>query len=139
MPIATRILRLALGVSIMLLPFAVGAAELRVVVSDLLGFEAVQALYDFSSCTGLSLALALDGSRAGLDRLEEGRADLVLLALPEAKREPLGDFETVPLAYHTIVVLVPAIVPIEEISLTQLRDFLALVARTMLTAGAISD
>jgi phosphate transport system substrate-binding protein len=117
-----RIVRLALGVLNVFLASAAGAAEVRVVGSDLLGPEASPALYEFSSRTGLPLALAFDGSRPGLDRLAEGRADLALLALPATERERLGGFETVPLAYHTVVFLVPAIVPLEEISLAQLRD-----------------
>jgi hypothetical protein len=45
-----------------------------------------------------------------------------LLTLPEAERVVLTGFEAVPFAYHTVVVLVPAVVPLEEINLAQLRD-----------------
>ncbi len=46
---------------------AVTAAELCVVGTDLLGLEATQALYKFSSRAALPLVLAFDGSGPGLD------------------------------------------------------------------------
>lgn len=97
-------------------------ADLRVVGTDLLGVEVSEALYKFSGRAELPLVLALDGSRAGLDQLRAGHADLALLvSAPDESAAPEG-VESLTLAYHCVVVLVPATVPLEQITLGQLRD-----------------
>jgi phosphate transport system substrate-binding protein len=99
-----------------------GAAEVRIVGTDLLGPEAARALYEFSGRTGLPLALTLDGSRPGLDQLKAGRADLALLVVAPGEKVTVAGFQSVTLAYHGVFLLVPAVVPLELVTLDQLRD-----------------
>jgi phosphate transport system substrate-binding protein len=98
------------------------AGDLRVVGTDLLGIEASESIYAFAGRARLPLALAFDGSRPGLDVLRAGRADLALLVVPPGELPGLDGFESITLAYHCAVVLVPASVPLEEVTLGQLRD-----------------
>jgi phosphate transport system substrate-binding protein len=97
-------------------------AEVRVVGTDLLGVDASRALYEFSTRAGFPLALAFDGSRPGLDLLKSGSADLGLLVLAPEEAGAVAAFQSIPLAYHGVVVLVPVVVPLEQITLSQLRD-----------------
>lgn len=96
-------------------------AELRVTGSDLLGLEFTQSFYEFSVRKGFKLAVALDGSRPGLEELKEGRADLSLMVLPPEELGRLAPLRAVPLGYHAIRVLVAEDCPLEKISLDQLR------------------
>ncbi|MEY4941586.1 MAG: hypothetical protein RIQ93_3321 [Verrucomicrobiota bacterium] len=84
------------------------AKEHRIVGTDLLGVGFSKALYDFAGRNGFSLALALDGSRPGLDEMKAGRADMALLVLPPGEAASVASFHTVTLAYHRVVVLVSA-------------------------------
>ena len=95
-------------------------ADLRVVGTDLLGLDFTKAFYEFSGRNGIRLALALDGSRSGLGELEAGRADVALVMLPPEEAGTLAAFQTRPLAYRRVVVLVPAACPLERITLDQL-------------------
>lgn len=96
-------------------------AELRVTGSDLLGLEFTQSLYEFSAKKGFQLAVALDGSRPGLEELKEGRSDLSLIMLPPEEAGRLAPFRAVPLGYHAVMVLVPEACPLDKISVEQLR------------------
>ena len=95
-------------------------ADVRVVGSDLLGVEFSRALYEFGGRHGLTLALAFDGSRPGLDQLEAGRADLALVALPAEEEPAIAGAASLTLAYHALVVVVPAELPIEQLTLAEL-------------------
>ena len=97
-------------------------AEVRVVGTDLLGVDVSRVLYEFSSRAEFPLALTLDGSRPGLDHLKSGTADLALLVLAPDEARAVAGFESVTLAYHCVVVLVSAVVPLEQVTLDQLRD-----------------
>jgi hypothetical protein len=117
--------RRSISVSVLLALLAGGAlgwAGVRVVGTDLLGIEASKTLYQFAGRADVSLALAFDGSRPGLDELKADRADLALLVLTPAEMPALEGFESISLAYHCVVVLAPSTVPLEEITLSQLRD-----------------
>lgn len=96
------------------------AAEIRVVGSDLLGPDFSQALYRCAAPEGLRLSLALDGSRPGLEEMRTGRAQFALLTLPVVDEPVMADFESVLLAWHRVIVLVPAAAPLERITLAQL-------------------
>ncbi len=99
---------------------AASAADLRIVGSDLPGLEFTRSLYAFAGREGLALAVALDGSRPGLAALKSSRADLALLTLPPGERSDLAGFESLPLAAHRVVVIVPTVMPLESITLAQL-------------------
>ena len=96
------------------------AAELRVVGTDLLGLEFTKALYAFAGQNGLKLALALEGTRPGLEQLTAGRADFGVLVSPaDAPPLPAG-FDAQPIGYHAVIVVVPVSCPIERITFGQL-------------------
>ena len=88
--------------------------------TDLLGVEFSKALYDYAGRHDLALALALDGSRPGLDQLKAGRADLALLVLPPEEEPAAAAFASATLAYHRVIFLVPPPAPLAQISLDQL-------------------
>lgn len=98
------------------------AADFQIVGTDLLGVGASQALYRFSAQAGLSLTLAFDGSRPGLGQLQAGRADVAVLILAPNETGTVAGFESVTLAYYCVAVIVPATVPLEHITVGQLRD-----------------
>lgn len=96
------------------------AAEHRVVGTDLLGVEFSKALYEFAGRHGLDLALAFDGSRPGLDELKAGRADLALLVLPAGEESAAPVFQSIAVAYHRVVVIVPAGCSLPHVTFDQL-------------------
>lgn len=110
---------IALGV-LALLPVATARADVRVVGTDLLGVDFSKALYAFAGQHELTVALAFDGSRPGLDQLKAGRADLALLVFAPGEESSAAGFDSVALAYHRVVVLVPAASPLERVTLEQL-------------------
>lgn len=99
---------------------ALRAAGHRVVGSDLLGVEFSKALYEFAGRHRLDVALALDGSRPGQEELKAGRADLALLVLPEGEESAAPVFQSIAVAYHRVVVLVPAACPLPRVTFDQL-------------------
>jgi phosphate transport system substrate-binding protein len=110
------------GAFVALLAGVVAQAAVRMVGTDLLGIEATRALYEFAGRAEVPLALAFDGSRPALNQLKAGRADLALLVLTPDETPALEGFESIALAYHCVVVLAPSTVPLDQITLGQLRD-----------------
>ena len=96
------------------------AADLRVVGTDLLGVEFSKALYAFAVGADLRLALALDGSRPGLDELKAGRADLGLFVFAPGEEAGAEGFERRTVAYHRVVVLAPSALPLDQLTLDQI-------------------
>jgi phosphate transport system substrate-binding protein len=94
--------------------------RMRVVGSDLLGLEFTKAVYDFSVRNRFDVALALDGSRPGLQQLRAGRAELALLMLPGEEEVACEDFERVALGYHCVFIVVRDDCPLESVTLAQL-------------------
>ena len=99
---------------------AAAAADVRVVGTDLLGLEFSKALYAFAGRAGVSVALAFDGSRPGLDELKAGGAQAGLLVFAPGEEAGAAGFERVPLAYHRALVIVPAALPLEQLTFAQL-------------------
>lgn len=97
-------------------------AETRVVGTDLLGPEFSKAVYGFAVRARTPVALALDGSRPGIEELKAGRADLALVVLPKEELAELRDFYQQPIAYHRVVVWMPRDCPLREITLPQLAS-----------------
>jgi phosphate transport system substrate-binding protein len=100
----------------------VAPAELRIVGTDLLGLSFSQAVYDFAGKHDLRVALALDGSRPGLDTLKAARAHLALLVLPVEEEGALRDFGAVTIGYHRVMVVAPAACPLERVTVDQLGN-----------------
>jgi phosphate transport system substrate-binding protein len=118
-------MRLTVFLSALLLATApLRAAEadgLTVVGSDLLGKKFSAGLTAFAQRAGLALKLNLTGSHAGLDALQDNKADLALLVFSKREKPPGAPFVARPVAYHTVVAVVPADLPLEQLSFAQLR------------------
>lgn len=109
---------------IWLLPLTtVFPADLRVVGSDLLGADFAAALVTFSKQEKLSLTTTFAGSRAGLEALKAGAADVALVALAPDEKLPGAPWAAFPLAYRVAVVAAPAHIGLAQISFVQLDGF----------------
>ncbi|HVS52838.1 MAG TPA: substrate-binding domain-containing protein [Opitutaceae bacterium] len=97
-----------------------GESSLRVVGTDLLGVEFSRAIYDFAARHGIRTALALDGSRPGLDELCARRAEVALLMLPPEEETALDGFAAVVVAHHGVFVVAAEDCPLERITCEQL-------------------
>lgn len=97
------------------------SADVRVVGSDLLGKDFTTALMAYSKRNDLGLKVSLDGSRAGLEQLQAGEAELGLVVFSPGETPPPAPFMTVKVAYHTAVVVVPATLPLTQITFAQLN------------------
>ncbi len=97
-------------------------AEVRVVGSDLLGNDFTTTLSSYSERSDLGLTLALDGSRAGLEQLKAGRADLAVMVFAPGEKPPEAPFVAIAVAYHTVVVVVPSSLPLTQITYGQLNS-----------------
>jgi phosphate transport system substrate-binding protein len=96
-------------------------AEVRVVGSDLLGSDFTSGLMAYSKRNDLGLKLAMEGSRTGLEQLKAGQADLAVVVFSPGEKPPEAPFVALPVAYHTAVVVVPASLPLTQITYAQLN------------------
>lgn len=108
------------------------AAEIRLVGSDLLGREFALSLAEFARQREIPLRLDLEGSRAALTALRDNRAELGLVVLPPAESPPSAPWHSVPLAYHTTVVLVASDCPLSHLTFSQLGGIFGTTAPTSL-------
>ena len=100
-------------------------AEIRVVGSDLLGADFADGLKEFSRRNDLGLRLDLAGSETGLEQLRAGLAALGIVMLPPDGKIPEAPLMVVKVAYQTAVVVVPASLPLTQISFEQLNAIYA--------------
>ncbi|CAM2770764.1 PstS family phosphate ABC transporter substrate-binding protein [Rariglobus hedericola] len=103
------------------LSLTVARAEVRLVGSDLLGKDFTTALAAYSKRNDLGIKLALEGSRAGMEQLQSGRADLGLMVFSPGEKPPEAPYVVLPVAYHTLAVVVPATLPLSQITFGQLN------------------
>lgn len=96
-------------------------AEIRLVGSDLFGQKFGDSLKAYSKRNDLGLNLALDGSGVGMERLKAGKADLALIVFSPGEKPPGDPYIALPVAYHTAVVVVPATLPLSQITYAQLN------------------
>lgn len=101
-------------------------AAIRITGSDLLGPAFSAELQAYARRAEIELTLDLAGSHAGWEALRAGRADMALLSFPPGATMPSAPYYCAPLAYHTAVVLVPATLPLEQISFEQLAGIFGL-------------
>jgi phosphate transport system substrate-binding protein len=97
-------------------------ADLVVVGSDLMGQNFATGLTTLAGQAKVAVQLDLTGSRVGLEKLRAGQADLALLVFSTQETPPGAPFVARPVAYHTAVVVVPASLPLAQVSYAQLRD-----------------
>ncbi len=98
-----------------------GAADLSVVGSDLLGEKFSAGMMAFAKRAGLPLRLEFTGSRAGAETMQQGKADLALLVYAPDELPPGPPLVVRTVAWHTAVVVVPKTMPLEEISYRELQ------------------
>lgn len=103
------------------LSLSVSRAEVRVVGSDLLGNAFAPALKSYSARNDLGLKLKLEGSRAGMEKLQSGQADIALVFFSPSEPLPAAPYVVWPVAYQTAVVVVPAALPLTQITFEQLN------------------
>jgi hypothetical protein len=94
---------------------------LTVVGTDVLGGAFAKGLADFAAAGGLPVKLDLAGSSPGRESLEEGKADLGLLIVAPGATPFAAPFVARPVAHQAVVVVVPARLPLEGISVQQLK------------------
>ncbi len=95
-------------------------AEVRVVGCDILGKGFASELTAYSRRNDLDVQLDLTGSATGMGQLKMGAADLGLILFAPDDKKPEDQFMVVPVAYQTAVVVVPATLPLSQISFEQL-------------------
>ncbi len=118
-------MRLFALLAMCLVPMAGFASELRIVGSDLAGAEFQTTLRAFAKREGVALAMTFAGSRAGLDDLRSGRADVALTAFAPDERMPDEAVYLIkPLFYRIAVVAVPEHIDLTQISYPALDGFL---------------
>lgn len=94
--------------------------NVRIVGSDLLARELGPVLQAMAAREDRGLAVAFAGSHAGWQALQTGGADIALLSFAPNEPMPGETYHVVPVAWHTVVVLAPAAVPLNQISFPQL-------------------
>lgn len=117
--------RCALAAALLWATANVGATEIRVVGSDLLGDAWVRAVGEFARQNDVTVKLNLRGTRPGVDDLVAGRADLGLFLLPPGESPPADAFASRVFAYQVAVVVVPAVSPLQQATAAQLRGLFA--------------
>lgn len=114
-------MRLVAIIALILLATVACAADLRVVGTDLLAAALAPAAATYARRNDLAVTLDLRGSRPGLEALRAGHADLALLFFAPGETPPVDQFACRPIAYQTVVVLVPAALPLAQINFEQLQ------------------
>ena len=119
--IGIAVRRWGAGVAALLLTAVAGmAAPVRIVGSDLPGLEFSKALYGFAGRQGIQLALAFDGTKAGVTELQAGRASAALLVAAPDLRRPSAEHDVLRLGSFTVFVWAGPECPLETISFEQL-------------------
>ncbi|MBW8780457.1 MAG: substrate-binding domain-containing protein [Verrucomicrobia bacterium] len=118
-------MRFVILLVLVLAPLVSLRAEVRVVGCDLLGKPFATSLTEYSRRSDLGVTLALTGSASGWEQLQDGRADLALIMLAPGEKLPEAPFLALPVAYHTITVVVPASLPLTQITFAQLNAIYA--------------
>jgi hypothetical protein len=99
----------------------IARAEVRVVGSDLLGKEFAEGFQAYSKRNDWGVVLKLEGSRTALEQMQSGFGDLGLVMLSPGEKPPAAPFVAMPVAYQTAVVVVPATLPLTQITFAQLN------------------
>lgn len=112
---------LLLGAPLLLALTSLSAQPIRIVGSDLLAPVLAETFESFAGAEGApELDLAMDGSSDGRRDLDNGEADLAILAIPDDREKPEG-YELAPLTFKTVLIVVNASNPVDALSLQELR------------------
>lgn len=113
--------RLVALIGLLLAPVVVvNAAPIRVAGSDLLAEAIGGDLREFAKKNDLEVAIDMRGSRLGLEALQSGQADFALLAFGPHDAKPGPEFVTRVAGYMTAVLVVPADLPLTQVTYPQL-------------------
>jgi hypothetical protein len=99
----------------------IARAEVQVVGSDLLGKDFAEGFQAYSKRNDWGVVLKLEGSRTALEQMQSGFGDLGLVMLSPGEKPPAAPFVALPVAYQTAVVVVPATLPLTQITFAQLN------------------
>jgi hypothetical protein len=99
----------------------IARAEVQVVGSDLLGKDFAEGFQAYSKRNDWGVVLKLEGSRTALEQMQSGFGDLGLVMLSPGEKPPAAPFVAMPVAYQTAVVVVPATLPLTQITFAQLN------------------
>jgi phosphate transport system substrate-binding protein len=97
------------------------AADVRIAGSDLLGSDLEVALQSFAARGKMPVRTDFSGSRAALDALKAGAADLAIVMLAPDEKLPVEGYAADPLAYRIAVVVAPQVVGLTQVSFIQLE------------------
>lgn len=95
-------------------------AQIRIVGSDLLAEGLAPVLATWARAEEQALKVDFAGSHAGWRELQAGRADVAIMSFAPGEAPPDDTFVTLPFAWHVAVVLAPAKLPLEQVSLPRL-------------------
>ena len=97
------------------------AEKITLAGSDLIKPCIADAAKSIAAKNGIELEVDMEGTFAAYDKLNSGKADIAIIALPRTRELPEG-LVALPFAYQAAVVIVNSVNPIEEISTAQLSD-----------------
>lgn len=98
----------------------VHAKDIKIAGSDLIALEAGPALEAFAQREDRAVSVALNGSYQGWLDLQSGAADIALISFPPDSPALDEAYHAIPIAWHTVVVLAPAALPVSQVSFAQL-------------------
>lgn len=88
--------------------------------SDFIPAELVDALREFAHARGDEFTARMDGSLLAFSAFEDGKADIILVAMPDEDPESFP-YPVIPLGFQTTVVAVNAQNPLDALTADQLR------------------
>ncbi len=116
----SSIMRLAAAAAAVLAASALPAETIRLAGSDIIAEKISEAVKKNAETLRLDVDISMIGSRAALEAMKGGSADIAIVAIPEG--QPLPENHTlVPYAHQIAAILVNPQNPVEAISIPQLR------------------
>ena len=107
---------------LLLLPaFAFAQSSVKIVGSDIVGEKISKEFLTQANLIGAKCTLDMKGSRDGLSDVKNGKADIAIVAIPDSKTLP-ENLSIVPFAHQIATIIVNSQNPIDELSISQLRQ-----------------
>ena len=94
---------------------------IKIAGSDIVGEKISKEFLEQANLVGAKCVLDMKGSRDGLRDVKNGNADIAIVAIPDAKNFP-ENLSVVPFAHQIATIVVNSQNPIEELSISQLRQ-----------------
>lgn len=96
-------------------------APIKMSGSDIIGEKIAKELSINAANVGLNLNISMNGSRDGIELVKKGESDIAIVAIPRGNPFPEG-FVLMPYAHQVAAIVVNRVNPLEEISLSQLKQ-----------------